>query len=114
VTHALKRSGSAAGVLLVATVTFAACSDSGPRASEEFCSLGRDAVRWYIDFDDDQAVAALIEHPSLDDEDRAAVSAAVEDARAQLAGGSGWSNDRMTEVVNDICDLNLTAVTMVP
>lgn len=76
--------------------------------------MGIDATRWYIDFDDDQAVAALVDHPGLDDDDRSAVREAVDDARAQLAAGSAWSNDRMIAAINDICDLELTPVTMVP
>jgi hypothetical protein len=104
----------AVGTLTVNAMALGACSSGSPRASAEFCSLGKDAARWYIDFDDDEAVAALVEHPDLNDVDRAAVRAAVDDARAQTADGNGWSNDRMTAAINDICDLDLTPVTMVP
>lgn len=109
-----RMSSLALGTLALNAMALGACSSGSPRASAEFCSLGRDAARWYIDFDDDEAIAALVEHPGLKDDDRAAVRAAVNDARAQTAGGDGWSNDRMTAAINDICDLNLTPVTMVP
>jgi hypothetical protein len=108
------RSALVVSALALGGLFGSACSDDGARASAEFCQLGRDAVRWYIDFDDEQAVAALVDHPGLDDDDRPAVRDAVDDARAQIAGGNGWSNDRMTAVINDICDLHLTPVTMVP
>ncbi len=107
-------SSLAIGTLALNAVALGACSSGSPRTSPEFCSLGKDAARWYIDFNVDEAVAALVEHPDLNDDDRAAVRAAVNDARAQIAGGNGWSNDRMTAAINDICDLNLTPVTMVP
>jgi len=108
------RTALAVSALALAGLLGSACSDDGARASAEFCQLGRDAARWYIDFDDEQAVAALVDHPGLDDADRPAVREAVDDARAQIAAGSGWSNDRMTAAINDICDLHLTPVTMVP
>ena len=109
-----RMSSLAVGTLTLNAMVLGACSSGSPRASAEFCSLGKDAARWYIDFDDDEAVAALVEHPGLKDDDRAAVRAAADDARAQTADGNGWSNGRVTAAINDICDLDLTPVSMVP
>ncbi len=57
--------------------------------------------------------AELTEAPDLTPSQRLKMRSAIEDARAQLATGTGYSNDLLVAAVNEICGLKLTPVTMV-
>ena len=100
--------------LLVLSLAGVACSDGEANASKDYCELAVSATRGHVDFSDASQFSSLVQHPGLPERYRAAMTAAAENARVRTAAGNGWSNDDMVGVVNTMCDLNLTPLTMVP
>ncbi len=78
-----------------------------------FCDLATRATKGDVALRDPVESAALTQAPGLTSSQRSRMQSAIEDAAAQLATGAGYSNDLLVAVVNDICGLKLTPVTMV-
>ena len=91
-----------------------ACSDGYSNASTDYCELAASATRGEVNFADESQYSLLVHNPSLPARHRSAMTSAVEQAKLRTADGHGWSNDDMVKVVNVMCDLKLTPVTMVP
>ncbi len=80
--------------------------------SPEFCSRARNAAEGQLALDDPEQINDLTNDPSLPDDDRGRLAEALEDASRRSTGGA-WSNDRLVEIVNELCNLELTPVTLV-
>lgn len=59
-------------------------------------------------------LADLPDSPGLLDEHRNPVAGAVARAQDEIDGGDGWDNTELVDLVNELCGLQLTPVTMVP
>ena len=103
-----------AAALLVLTLAGVACSDGEANASKDYCELAVSATQGHVNFADAFQFSSLVQHRGLPDRHRAAMTAAAENARVRTAAGSPWSNNDMVEVVNTMCGLNLTPITMTP
>lgn len=71
------------------------------------------ATRGEVNFADESQYSLLVQNPSLPARYRSAMTSAVEHAKLRTGDGHGRSNDDMVKVVNVMCDLKLTPVTMV-
>ena len=119
------------GALALIVGPVAACSDQVPPSAGSptavetsplatpvqtfaaFCDLATRATEGEVAFGDPVQAAELTEAPDLTSSQRLKMRSAIEDARAQLATGAGYSNDLLVAAVNEICGLKLTPVTMV-
>jgi hypothetical protein len=106
------RSGAVAFLMLASAGV--ACSDSVESASKEYCDLAVRATNGELNFADETQYASLVNSPGLPRRFREAMTAAAENARVRTAGPNGWANDDMVEVVNKMCGLKLTPVSIVP
>lgn len=89
-----------------------ATSAAGGQASlENFCELAVRATNGGLDFTNPDEVRQLTEHPALSVTARQMVKAATNDADRQLDAGD-YSNEQLVSIVNVLCDLDLTPVTM--
>ena len=75
--------------------------------------LHEPATKGEVALRDPVQAAKLTEVADLTTSQRSRMRLAIEDARAQLAKGAGYSNDVLVAAVNEICGLKLTPVTMV-
>jgi hypothetical protein len=82
------------------------------RASASFCAIAVDAVDGRVPFNDPSRTSGLPDDPSLNDWDRRRLTAALDDAARQVAAG-GFDNTQLVDLVNELCALRLTPVTMV-
>jgi hypothetical protein len=83
------------------------------KPSAAFCDLATRATKGEVTIRDPNQTAKLTESPDLTENQRSRMRGAIEDAKTQLAGGAGYSNDLLVAAVNEICGLKLTPVTMV-
>jgi hypothetical protein len=98
----------------VGVLTLGACSDAEPTASKSYCAVAVEAANGRINFADSAKFESLVTDQALPERFRADMTAAAERARELWANSSAWSNDDMVEIVNSMCDLHLTPVTMQP
>lgn len=99
---------------LFGVLMLGACSNAEPAASKSFCGVAVEAANGRINFADNAKFESLVTDQALPERYRADMTAAAERAREPWANSSAWSNDDMVAVVNSMCDLNLTPVTMQP
>jgi hypothetical protein len=102
----------AAGTSSTTPITSGPTSTPVPLASAQFCSRVVELPKGSFDFSNDERVAELTNDSSLSDHQRLLLSAAIADARTQIASGSGYSDDLLVEAINEICGTSLTTVTM--
>ena len=99
---------------LLLTTCAVSCSNGDARPSREYCDFAASATRLQVNFSDAGQVARLVQSPEVPSRFRAAMTAAVERAKAAIASGSAWSDDALVAVINEMCDLTLTPITRVP
>lgn len=87
---------------------------TSPQAHAQFCELAARAAEGNIDLTDPALRATLAEFPGLTDGQRSRLVVALEDATIEVSSGSGWSNHLLVAIVNEVCGLSLTPVTMTP
>jgi hypothetical protein len=95
------------------TTAVATTTTEVARPSDQFCELASRAVAGNSDFTSDAQVAVLAGDSSLTEQQKRRVEAAAADARRQIVSGTGYANDLLVAVVNEICGTNFTAVTMI-
>jgi hypothetical protein len=99
---------------LAGAVALASCSKEQPAASKSYCAIAVDAANGRINFNDSEQFGALVSDPALPERYRADMTAAAERARGLWANSDAWSNDDMVDIVNSMCAVELTPVTMQP
>ena len=90
--------------------------DSTPHsalAPPDFCELLVRTVKGHEPINDPAFRSMVTEFPGLTDVQRSYFYFTLEDAAIQIARDSGYSNDRLVNLVNETCGLNLTPVTMI-
>jgi len=87
------------------------CSKDEPSASTSYCAVAIEATSGY---GDTAALDSLLSNEALPERYRAAMTAAADRARELWATSDAWSNGGMVEIVNSMCDVELTPVTMQP
>lgn len=78
------------------------------RAPDSFCDAATTAAEGHGGLD------SLPEHPGLTSQQRDTVRRVVRESREQIDRGNGWDTTELVEVINEMCGLELTPVTMVP
>jgi hypothetical protein len=83
-------------------------------APDGFCNLAVRATHGEIAMDVDIDANELVNYPGLSALHKNLIRSAVLDAILQVRNGSGWDTTALVDAVNEICNLTLTPVTMVP
>ena len=91
-----------------------ACSKDEPSASKSYCAVAVEAASGRFNYGDNAAFESLVSDEALPERYRAAMTAAAERARKLWATSDAWSNDDIVEIVNSMCAVELTPVTMQP
>jgi Family of unknown function (DUF6174) len=79
-----------------------------------FCDLAMRATKGSVAFDRPGEADALIAYEGLTEVQRNVLSSALAAAAARVKAGNGWDNSSLVGLVNEVCGVQMTPVTMTP